>query len=77
MTRLIPLRVVAQTEGYQPSYVSKIARDQERPAEDRRFPQHTHDRFPPFFKEEGRRDYFTTETEYRALRAKRGQNWSL
>lgn len=72
MKRLIPLRVVADKLGLKPSYVRKIAADQGRYPH--KYPEATHERFPPFFRD-GNSGWFTTETTLNLHLRKRGEVW--
>lgn len=75
VTRLINLAVVARCLGYSPRYVQRIAADQGRPPSERKYPEATHERFPPFVKDGNRKGYFVTEQTLAAFFRRRGRVW--
>ena len=76
MTRLLRLAVVARALGdYSPDYVRRIAADQGRPPQERRYPEATHERFPPFIKDGNRRSYCIAAQTFDVWMARRGRRW--
>lgn len=74
MIRLIPLETVSEVMAVSRATLWKIAADQGRPESERRFPRHTHERFPQFIKD-GRR-WKVIEHEFRALMERRAAAWT-
>ncbi len=77
MSRLLNLSVIARALGYSSDYLRKLAVDQGRPANERRFPEATHERFPQFIRDGNRRTYFVTEQSFNAFMTRRGRKWEV
>lgn len=75
MTRLIPLAVVARALSLEPSYVRRIAADQGRPKEQRRYSEATHARIPLFIRDGNSRAYVCTEQTVIQHLKRRNRHW--
>jgi hypothetical protein len=78
VTRLVPLRAVAKALGdLSPDYVRQIASDQGRLPSERRYPEATHRRFPPFTKDGNGKSWVVPEQTLIAHLRRRGKQWSV
>lgn len=73
MRRLIRLCLVARSLGLAPTYVRRIAADQGREPQSRRYSPEIHQRFPTFFKDG--KEWVTTEQTFNAHMRNRENTW--
>lgn len=75
MNGLLPLAYVAKELCVKPSYVRKIAVDQGKHPDERRYPESTHERFPIFTKDGNGKKWVVPATSFAAHMRKRNRTW--